>query len=233
MKALFKAFSTSKSKKTAFSSSNSNVPIDYAYSSCMNESTINTLVDALDVVCSTFDQFSSVPKIVQENRATIEVMKLVQKLTSGSATKEMIENVEDINIIWASIIKTIVNFSSMLSKDDLSRLLSRDPNTGQVVSTSDEPPEPPKVTVHQQRLLGALFATSEQLMTRNKYSIPAIIHDIVSIFLRDDPFVDAVASYPVLVEKRNAILGVRALCAWNQVLFPYSKAFYRRVGSIY
>ena len=89
---------------------------------------------------------------------------------------------------------------------------------------SEKPLSPPDITVKTQRLLGALIATSEQLIVRSSALAPIIVAEMKDMFLKDTD-----------VQMRNSLSlydaenGLRNMLTHNITLFPYAQSFYKAV----
>lgn len=82
------------------------------------------------------------------------------------------------------------------------------------------PPVELEVTVRQQQLLGAVFATCQQLICRSKICAPIIISDLNDIFLRDTHRRTRLAVFA-------AHSGLRCMAVHCMHLFPFVRSFYR------
>ena len=171
-----------------------------------------------EVICESFGDVSSLPKLTYTVKGSPEALKLSTRMITGEMTKKLLEDVEDIDLLWAALVHSLKASDELLSYEQLAQLAPVD--DGCVMAP---PARAPDTTVQIQQLLGYLFSTAEQLIRRSKILASIVISDLKQIFLRSD---DSRSHLSVF----KAHSGLRSLAAHNVVLFPQVRAFYRIVG---
>lgn len=185
------------------------------------DSTIDQISDLIvtscEVICESFDSSSPPPKLSAATKGSVEVGRLVQLIgrVDDSLTKSALEYVEDADVLWAAVVRSLMRGEELLSIDQLARIA---PATEDAVAKI--PTISLDISVKRQRLLGALLATAEQLVARSKSIAPIVISDLIDIFIRKRDSLPPRA-------RCNAESGLRYLAIHNGIFFPFARAFYR------
>jgi hypothetical protein len=180
---------------------------------------LDLIVTACEVICESFDTSSPPPKLSATTKGSVEVGRLVQLIgrVDDSLTKSALEYVEDADVLWAAVVRSLLLRDELLSIDQLASIA---PETEEAVAKI--PNNSLDVSVKRQRLLGALLATAEQLIARSKSIAPIVISDLIDIFIRKRDTLPARA-------RCNAESGLQYLAIHNGIFFPFARAFYRSV----
>jgi len=177
------------------------------------------IITACEVICESFDASTPPPKLSVATKGSAEVKRLARSFTraDGNLTKTMIEDIEDADVVWAAIVHVLTGTEELLSLDQLSSFAPISEE-----SISEVPESSLDITVKRQRLLGAVFATAEQLIARSKVIGPIVVTDLRDIFLREKE-----SLYRETIHKAES--GLRYISVHNSLFFPFARAFYRAV----